>query len=210
VLSNIGVAAQRSLLSINYFEFFAAVQQKALRVLRNDESQPEEKAAAVDIISRISASMGRCLEDITKQQAFILTSSTVVRREPVLQQHKLPDDVSKWLRAQPVLSGEALFGTVADIAQPLMESDLVRRTSQKFIATPGPRREPAKTQQNHRPDNQTPRRGRSAALTQSYKPKPRTDHKKPDFSYGSRSKPKGGYSKKPFPSRESKGQGRKN
>jgi hypothetical protein len=95
VLLNIGVAVQRSLLSINYFEYFAAVQQKALRVLRNDESQPEQKAAAVDITSRISASIGRCLEDITKQQAYILTSSTVVRRDAT-QQHKLPDDVSKW------------------------------------------------------------------------------------------------------------------
>jgi hypothetical protein len=165
----------------------------------------------VDIISRISASMERCLEDITKQQAFILTSATVVRREAVLQQHKLPDDVSKWLRAKPVLSGDALFGSVADIAKPLIESDLVRRTSQKFIAAPGPRREPAKTQQSRRPNTQPSQGGRSANSTQSYKPTPTTDQRKSEnFTFGSRSKPKGGYTKKPFIQRGSKGQGRKN
>jgi hypothetical protein len=134
VLSNIAVAAQRSLLAINYVEFFATVQRKAIHLLMDNTSETEERTAALDIVTRISPSMGRCLEDIA--QAFILTSSTAVRREAVLQQHELPDDVSNWLRAQPILAGEALFGSVTDIAKPLLELDLARRTLFRFMSVP--------------------------------------------------------------------------
>jgi hypothetical protein len=218
VLSNIGAAAQRSLLAINYFEYFAAVQAKALKVLANRKSSPAEIAAATDLLAKISASMGRCLEDITKQQAYILTSATVVRREAVLQQRKLPLTVQAWLRAQPILTGQALFGQVSSVAKPLLVEDLARRTSEK-IAAVIPRRDGGvyskpKQQQQKRLDNRSSnnnRSGQSSSAPASHnnsrsdsKPNYRNDSKSggggPNRSQGK---------KKPFNQRGPKGQGKK-
>jgi hypothetical protein len=57
-VANLGAAAEKSLMAINYFEYFARVQKKAHSVLTNKESSPEEFAAALDIISRITKCMG--------------------------------------------------------------------------------------------------------------------------------------------------------
>jgi hypothetical protein len=57
VLANTGAAAEGSLMAINYFEFFAMVQKKALTVLATKTSTKEQHAAALELISRISQSM---------------------------------------------------------------------------------------------------------------------------------------------------------
>jgi hypothetical protein len=125
VLANIGAAAERSMMAINYFEFFAVVQMKAHVIMKDKRSSKEEVATALDLSVRVATSMGRCLEDVTRQQTFILASATVSRREAVLLQHKtlLPAEASDWLRAQPLLTGASLFGFVAFATGGLVPSE---------------------------------------------------------------------------------------
>jgi hypothetical protein len=89
---------------------------------RKTRSSEEEVAAALDLSMRVATSIGRCLEDVTKQQVYILAAATVTRREAVLLHHKsmLPTEASDWLRAQPLLTGKSLFGTVAAKTKPLL------------------------------------------------------------------------------------------
>jgi hypothetical protein len=140
---------------------------------------------ATELLARISGSMGRCLEDITKQQAFILTSSTVVRREAVLQPRKLPSAVVDWLRAQPILTGQALFGPVSNVAKPLLAEDLARRTSEKIVAVipcrdGGNSYNKPQQQQQKRTDKQTTNKSRSAQSSNAPHPNSRSDSK-PSF-----------------------------
>jgi hypothetical protein len=123
VLANIGAAAERSMMAINYFEFFAVVQRRAHVVQKDTRSTKEEVAAALDLSIRIAASMGRCLEDVTRQHAFILASATVARREAVLLHHKtlLQNEASDWPRAEPLLTGTSLFSTVTSKTKPLLQ-----------------------------------------------------------------------------------------
>jgi hypothetical protein len=81
--------------------------------------------------------MGRCLEDVTKQQVYILAAATVTRREAVLLHHKsvLPTEASDWLRAQPLLTGESLFGTVAAKTKPLLQEHRDRLKDEAVIST---------------------------------------------------------------------------
>jgi hypothetical protein len=53
-----------------------------------DKKSSKEVAEALELSLRIATSMGRCLEDVTRQQTFILASATVSRRVAVLLQHK--------------------------------------------------------------------------------------------------------------------------
>jgi hypothetical protein len=216
VLANICAATERSLMAINYFEFFAMVQKKALAVLAAKKSIREQHAAALDMISRISTSMGRCPEDITRQQSFILTSATVVRREAVLHQRKMPADVSDWLRVQPILTGTALFGPVASTAKPLLAEDLTRTTQEKFMSTGSSRKgnsNSSKPKQRRTDSRQSNQKGRTASSTSSASSRPRTDTKsKSDFQRDSYKSNRGGRSqqgKKPFHQRGAQGHSKK-
>jgi hypothetical protein len=165
VLANIGAAAERwrSLMAINYF---ALVQKKAISVIANKKSTKEQVAAALDISSQITASMGRCLEDVTRQQKYILTSATEARREAVFRQHKMPTEASDWLRAQPILTGTALFGPVAGKEKPLLLEHLVRKTQEKFISNSKSHRESGTSSYNQqqRPSSkQSSTKGRPAS-----------------------------------------------
>jgi hypothetical protein len=120
VLENLGVAAERSCMAINYFEFFAAVMKMSFTVPRDNKSSEKMKTAALDLADRARASMGRCLIDVNNHQEFILTSSTITCRDAVLQQHKsdLPSKAANWMRAQPILTGKSLFGQVSERVKP--------------------------------------------------------------------------------------------
>jgi hypothetical protein len=65
ILENIGVAAERLCMSINYFEFFAAVLKKSFTVLWDKKSSEKLKTAALHLADRARESMGRCLIDVT-------------------------------------------------------------------------------------------------------------------------------------------------
>jgi hypothetical protein len=133
-VANLGAAAEKSLMAINYFEYFARVQKKAHSILTNKESSPEEIAAALDIISRITKCMGRCVEDVAVQQAYILTATTVSLRDAVLKAVDLPKEASNWMTAQPILSGTAMFGPVAATLKPILKDSLVTRAQEKYLS----------------------------------------------------------------------------
>jgi hypothetical protein len=193
-------------MAINYFEFFALVQKKALSVMANTKSSKEHVAAALDIITKITTSMGRCLEVVTRQQTFILTSATVARRESVLHQHKMPTEASDWLRAQPFLTGTALFGPVAGRVKPLLAEHLARKTQEKFISSGSSRKESGTSskQQQQRPNSRhASDRGRPASSASSATSRPRQESKpKPNFqrqdSYSSKRGGRSQKGKQPF------------
>jgi hypothetical protein len=158
-LANIGAAAERSLMAVNYFEFFALVQRKALAIVADRKASSTKKAAAMDIMAKITVSMGKCLEDVTRQQAYILTSTTVTRRDAILHDRQsLPGEVSDWLRAQPILIGPALFGPVANTARPLIQQDRERRTQDKYISSS---RVPSHTSSRQQQPRQSTSKGQS-------------------------------------------------
>jgi hypothetical protein len=104
------------------------------KLISSRKTRDKEVAAALDLSMRIATSMGRSLEDVTKQQVYILAAATVTRTEAVLLHHKivLPSD---WLRAQPLLTGESLFGTVAAKTKPLLQEHQDRLKDEAVIST---------------------------------------------------------------------------
>jgi hypothetical protein len=148
-VANLGAAAEKSLMAINYFEYFARVQKKAHSILTNKGSSTEEMAAALDIIARITRCMGRCMEDVAVQQAYILTATTVSLRDNVLKAVSLPKEANDWLTAQPILSGTAMFGTVSAILKPILKDSLLTRAQEKFLSVPSKQR--TSSSQHNRP-----------------------------------------------------------
>jgi hypothetical protein len=122
-IDNIEASAQRLLMALNYCDFFAGAVNKAFKTIRKGKSTSVEAEAAMDLADRVRKSMGRCLEAVVQQQAYVLTAATAIKRDHVLKQHKssLQESVTQWLRAQPVLSATSLFGPVADKARPLLK-----------------------------------------------------------------------------------------
>jgi hypothetical protein len=185
--------------------------------MANRKSSKEQVAAALDIITKITTLMGMCLEDVTRQQTYILTSATVVRRESVLHQHKMHTEASDWLRAQPILTGTALFGPVAATVKPLLAEHLTRKIREKFISSGSSRKESTTSskQQQHRPNSRhASEKGRPASSSSLATSRPRQESKsKPNYQRQDPYAPKRGgrshHGKQPFPKRGAQGHSKK-
>jgi hypothetical protein len=219
VLQNMGVAAERSCMTITYFEFFAAVMSKAFGIMKDKDSTTEaQRNAALDLADRARLSMGRCLIDVTINQAYVLTASTLTSRDAVLERHKsvLPKEGSDWMRAQPVLTGKSLFGPVAEKVKVLQEEQRSRRRDDAVSSISRQNRAHPYRQSS---SSQKPRGGRNESAYSSFdrnKPKKqsnKTYNNKPDYTSAALKKddykgkkPSRG---RPFPSRGGRGGNRR-
>jgi hypothetical protein len=79
---------------------------------------------------RIKGSIGMCIETIASNQAFLLSSLLLQKRDSILEGHSgaIHPGLVPFLRAQPLLSGTSIFGEVSELAKDLPEVNQSDRT----------------------------------------------------------------------------------
>jgi hypothetical protein len=124
-------AVRKSLLALNHCDWFTSSLVRADEVITDPDSTQRDYDNAVDFNSRVKDSIGMCLETACKQQAFLLSLLLAKKRDSAIHLHKdaLHPGLVPFLRAQPILSKQAVFGPVAEIAKELQATSRADKTT---------------------------------------------------------------------------------
>jgi hypothetical protein len=129
-LNKTETVARRSLLALNSCEWFLASLVKVDSILTDENATQVQFDDATLFSRRVKESIGMCLESIAENQAFLLSSLLLQKRETLLKgpSGAIHPGLVPFLKAQPLLNGTAIFGKVSELARDLQDANKADRT----------------------------------------------------------------------------------